>query len=620
MAGSAASSAETDISSSIDNSAMMLQRRTESTVQHPPTRQSPQRDPAADLRANLRKTSQPPAFIRPPVPEIHNISESLVTTTPVTAENCASFSAPPPPVSSSSSVPWRTGKVASAEKLPQPPKTTTTEPIKTEDLTARIEALTAMAHQTVAKVDRLTGGTPDRELVTNGAHPPPSGGAGSVKAVATKLLNRVANVQPAPSSPSALPRRPASKIEPPNASVNSNCSPAVKLLPAATAGSAQQQGKLQQGQQQPQPHSPSLLLSKNRPAVNPIEKATGASCSPAGVAAVPPSTRANSANASSSSSLARKKSADQSLEKTQNKVAAEPAASGSGGPSSSVKAVQGILKKKVEGGSSAGAGGGGGGGAAAVVESTSVRIRPEVSAPELYPILRVEEEVVSTPLDPVSILKKRFEEPTELLAVAPVALDGIAEPHSILKRPLSRDGSAESGRSQSPDPINSILKRASLTSSPGSILLPDPAAALSSNSSEPRPILKKRPSTDEPGADGGPRPILKKKSSTEDEHELAAHKPILKSGRRTSQVAEREPEAANQPEEPHPAEGGEEPRQLSIAERISSIESQTNPPVSAASAAPWRLQSRPVNSVPVNNSASESPISRRFDFSFSFPT
>jgi hypothetical protein len=363
-----------------------------------------------------------------------------------------------------------------------------------------------------------------------------------------------------------------------------------------------------------------LLLSKNRPAVNPIEKATGASCSPAGVAAVPPSTRANSANASSSSSLARKKSADQSLEKTQNKVAAEPAASGSGGPSSSVKAVQGILKKKVEGGSSAGAGGGGGGGAAAVVESTSVRIRPEVSAPELYPILRVEEEVVSTPLDPVSILKKRFEEPTELLAVAPVALDGIAEPHSILKRPLSRDGSAESGRSQSPDPINSILKRASLTSSPGSILLPDPAAALSSNSSEPRPILKKRPSTDEPGADGGPRPILKKKSSTEDEHELAAHKPILKSGRRTSQVAEREPEAANQPEEPHPAEGGEEPRQLSIAERISSIESQTNPPVSAASAAPWRLQSRPVNSVPVNNSASESPISRRFDFSFSFPT
>jgi hypothetical protein len=113
---------------------------------------------------------------------------------------------------------------------------------------------------------------------------------------------------------------------------------------------------------------------------------------------------------------------------------------------------------------------------------------------------------------------------------------------------------------------------------------------------------------------------LKKKSSTEDEHELAAHKPILKSGRRTSQVAEREPEAANQPEEPHPAEGGEEPRQLSIAERISSIESQTNPPVSAASAAPWRLQSRPVNSVPVNNSASESPISRRFDFSFSFPT
>jgi hypothetical protein len=163
------------------------------------------------------------------------------------------------------------------------------------------------------------------------------------------------------------------------------------------------------------------------------------------------------------------------------------------------------------------------------------------------------------------------------------------------------------------DPFNSILKRASLTSSPG-IPVPDQVSG-NFNNSEPRPILKKRPSTEEPGADGGPRPILKKKSSTEDEHEFTAHKPILKSGRRTSQVAESspyvvtiEPETTDEQEEQQQQPEGEG-RQLSIAERISSIESQTHQPA----VAPWRLQSRPA---PINgvNSASESSMSRRFDF------
>ncbi|KAI9563176.1 hypothetical protein GHT06_010634 [Daphnia sinensis] len=522
-----ASSAETDINSSVDN-AMIRRMETAS-------RQSPQ--PAADLRANLRKTSQPPAFIRPAVPEVHNNAggENAVPATAVESSSSSSAAA-------HSSVPWRTGKVASADKA--------MEPIKTEDLTARIEALTAMAHQTVAKVDRLTA-TPDRE--SNGAHPAVAGG--SVKAVASKLLNRVANIQPttpvSPNLPVSLPRRPA-KIESPNVCVNSNSSPAVvKLLPAAACTQQQQ----------------TQSISKNKPAIHQADKAAAAS--PAGVAGA----RANTANASA---LGRSKTADK--EKTQSKPV-EPVGNtnSTSGPSSSVKAVQGILKKKVEGGA----------------EPSVVRIRPEVSPPELYPILRVEEEVV-TQLDPVSILKKRFEADAETLAVPPVPAEASVEPHSILKRPLSRDGSAESARSQSPvvDPINSILKRASLTSSPGT-LAPDQASC----NSEPRPILKKRCSTEDGGADG-PRPILKKKSSTEEEHELAAHKPILKSGRRTSQITEaaahvaaREAETTDDPEEESRTEvEEEEPRQLSIAERISSIESHANPPPAVA---PWRLPSRP---------------------------
>lgn len=539
-----ASSAETDMSSSVDN---MMIRRMETA-----SRQSPQ--PAADLRAHLRKTSQPPAFIRPVVPEIQNTGDNAMTT----MEN---FSSPHP------SVPWRTGKVASADKP--------NEPNKTEDLTARIEALTAMAHQTVAKVDRLTA-TPDRE--SNGVHP---ANAGSVKAVTTKLLNRVANIHPTtPASqnlPVALPRRPA-KIESPNVCVNSNSSPALKLLPAAACTQQQQQTQ---------------SLSKNRPAVNPTDKTAAAS--PAGVA-VPP-VRANTANASP---LSRNKTADK--EKTHSKPA-EPVGNASSGPSSSVKAVQGILKKKVEG------------------AEPSVRIRPEVSAPELYPILWVEEETV-TQLDPVSILKKRFED-TETSVIAVVPPEASVEPHSILKRPLSRDGSAESARSQSPvDPINSILKRASLTSSSG-IPAPDQV----SHNSEPRPILKKRCSTEEPVIDG-PRPILKKKSSTEEEHE-AAHRPILKSGRKTPQFSEataqvttREAETTDEPEEELRTEGLE-PRQLSIAERISSIESQTNPPA----VAPWRLASRPnpITATPPIVSAynsvdfgAESITQRRFDFIWYF--
>ena len=530
-----ASSAETDMSSSLDNN-MMAGRRTEAV-----TRQSPQ-PAAADLRANLRKTSQPPAFIRPPVSSQDN-NENVPSSA---VENSPS----PSPYSS---VPWRTGKVASAVK--------TTEPIKTEDLTARIEALTAMAHQTVAKVDRLTA-TPDREVNGGAAHSTPTGG---VKAVATKLLNKV---QPTASPlPAVVGRRPA-KIESPVASATSNFSPAVKLPPAVA--SAQQ---------------PTALLSKNRPAVNQSDKTLAAS-PPVGVVALP--ARANNSNAASG----RNKTADP--ETTQNSNSTKAVDNGTSSAPSTVKAVQGILKRKVEGGGAD--------------TPNIVRIRPEASAPELYPILRVEEENI-LPSDPVSILKRRFEEPESSVVAVPA--DGSPEPHSILKRPVSRDGSAESGRSQSPvDPINSILKRASLTPSPG-VLIPDSGPTV-----DPRPILKKRSSTDDPAISAvgdGPRPILKKKSSTDDEHEPpAAHKPILKSGsrrtsseqldleghlsrlrriecRETSPTRSRaEPDTPDDPEEER-AEGEGPPRQLSVAERISSMELQTNSPT----VAPWRLQSRP---------------------------
>lgn len=542
-----ASSAETDMSSSVDNNMMMGRRA------------SPQ--PAADLRANLRKTSQPPAFIRPPPVSTQDNNEN-VPSPAVALEHSKS----PSPYSS---VPWRTGKVA----------VKTTEPaIKTEDLTARIEALTAMAHQTVAKVDRLTA-TPDRE-VQNGSHHP----AGGVKAVATKLLNRV---QPAsPQLPTSVGRRPvAAKIEPPVASATSNSSPAVKLSPAAPVLSAQQR-------EQQQPSAP---FSKNRAAVNQIDKTLAA-------------TRAN--NVAPAAALGRNKTADPDATTTQNRTVDN----GTSSAPSTVKAVQGILKKKVEG---------------VGAESPGlVRIRPEASAPELYPILRVEEDVVVSPSsDPVSILKKRFEEPPESSSALTVPADGSPEPHSILKRPLSRDGSAESGRSQSPvDPISSILKRASLTPSPAiSDQVSSPSATAAA---DPRPILKKRSSTDDPGI---ARPILKKKSSTDDEHEPAAHKPILKSvgGSRTSseqldldghlsrlrrtenretspaRTAPRaEPDTRDEPEEERP-EGEEPPRQLSVAERINCMELQTNSPI----VAPWRLPSRPNPPAQVPANGSETPPS-----------
>lgn len=552
-----ASSADTDLSSSVDN-----------------MRPSPQ--PAVDLRANLRKTSQPPAFIRPPVSETANSVRVMSPVTNVTAKEHS-----PSPGPAHSSVPWRTGKVASAVK--------TSEPIKTEELTARIEALTAMASQTVAKVDRLTNtptvpvansapgpATPEvasREV--NGSHPTPSG---SVRAVASKLLNRV---QPKPVSPLPVGRRPAKMESPvlmtnPVPTTSSVCSPAVKLSPAVAST-----------QQTP------LCPSKNRAAmaaVDQIDKTLAAS--PAGV-----SVRANS-SATTAAQLGRNRTAETETAKVSNSTNSNNNSKpvdnnrAESGPSS-IKAVQGILKKKVEGS-----------------DVPSLRIRPEVSPPELYPILRVDEDNILPPptSDPVSILKKRFEETESTVTTLPA--DGSPEPHSILKRPLSRDGSAESARSQSPvDSLNSILKRATLSPSPG-ILTPDQGSN-PSGSTDPRPILKKRSSTDQdPGQLGvdGPRPILKKKSSTDDEHEPPAHKPILKSGRRTSTgqldldahigrlrrterevspVATRELGTTNEPEEERPE--GEEPRQLSVAERISSMELATNPSV----VAPWRLPTRP---------------------------
>lgn len=564
-----ASSADTDLSSSVDN--IIGQR--------------PSPQPAADLRANLRKTSQPPAFIRPPaVSESPNNVGRVMSPVAVTKEHSPS----PGP---QSSVPWRTGKVASSVQS-SPSCVKPSEPVKTDELTARIEALTAMANQTVAKVDRLTA-TPTPEMASrevNGATP-----SGSVKAVASKLLNRV---QPKPVSPlPAVGRRPV-KMEGQNAStapaasmtnpvpVATVSSPAVQLSPAAPSTPSTQQ----------------TSLSKNRPPVEQIDKKLAAA-SPSGVA-VRANTSATSTGTTSTNAsnavIGRNKTAD--LETTQNKATnSKPVGSVDNGGPSSIKAVQGILKKKVEGSSSQ--------------DTPIVRSRPEIAPPELYPILRVDEETIG-PSDPVSILKKRFEEVESTVSTIPV--DGSTEPHSILKRPLSRDDSAESGRSQSPvDPLNSILKRAVLTSSPGTLPQDQVANAIPS---DPRPILKKRSSSEEPGhlpVGDGPRPILKKKSSTEDEHEPpATHKPILKSGRitssdqldldaqigrlrkterrETSPAAGREPDATNEPEDEQVE--GEESRQLSVAERISSMELQTNPTV-----APWRLPTRPALPVPSSN-------------------
>ena len=543
-----ASSAETDMSSSVDN-----------TIQRP----SPQ--PGVDLRAHLRKTSQPPAFIRPP--------DAAADVSPIPSLKEKSPSPGP-------SVPWRTGKVSSNVKSTQP------EPIKTEDLTARIEALTAIAHQTVAKVDRLTATTPTSEPPVrpevNGATPSTGG---SVKAVATKLLNQV---QPKPVSPLLnVGRRPV-KMESPVAGLVTSNSVSSPSTPFVKPTQQQQQ----QHQQQHQPTG----NSKNRPTDGPMDKT--------------PTVQAR-ANTLVTKVFGRNVGTTQT-----NAAANKPVASVDNSPSgvpSTVKTVQGILKKKVEG-----------------TDPTKTQDAILTGASESYPILRVDEEPIAVPSDPVSILKKRFEEAESTAASATerssaVAVEGSPETHhSILKRSLSRDGSAESGRSQSPvDPLNSILKRTALNPSPSVFVADHPA------SSDPRPILKKKSLTDDPFQQlaDSPRPILKKRSSTDDENESAAHRPILKSGRRTSSEQPdlldnhlsklRRPEArespppvganepsdvTNQPEE----ERSVEERQLSVAERISCMESQNQPAI----VAPWRLPSHrpPTVSLPKENCANSSIV------------
>ena len=159
------SSAETDLSSSA------MEKKQSVT---------PAARPATDLRANLRKTSQPPSFIRQP---------------PTTESKSPSPAAAVP----SLSVPWRKNAAASSGA-----SSTSTSPsaavVKTEELTARIEALTAIANQTVARVDRLTAPIASIASAVNGS--------GSVKAVASKLLLNQANTSPLPVIASNINRRP----------------------------------------------------------------------------------------------------------------------------------------------------------------------------------------------------------------------------------------------------------------------------------------------------------------------------------------------------------------------------------------------------------------------------
>lgn len=516
------SSAETDMSSM--SGVEPTNRR---PVSDSPTVR-PTGPPAADLRSGLRKTSHPPAFIRPN--ERSPLTEKSPSPNP--------FNAASP---SSSSVPWRTGKVA----IPG----TKSELIKTEDLTARIEALTAMANQTVAKVDRLTSVTPAK--TTNGAHPAASSinssnGSGSVKAVASKLLNRATESPPKQCSPLPVARRPG------------------KLDVLAVVNSA---NKLSSPQQEQIP--PSV---KNRIAAADKTLVVRANNTTIGE---------NKPQLDETTSLPLEEGSPAG-EITNNGV-------------SSIKSVQGILKKKVEGPSDT------------VTPIPSVRIRSAPS-PSLPP--KQEEESnngnLSVTEDPslISILKRRASREEQSEAVIqppapnppePVTTSTLEPPqHSILKRPPSRDGSAESSRSLSPDPLNSILKRPT-SASPSALSAPAERGS-SPSSTDPRPILKKRSSTEDILSD--PRPILKKKSSTDDEHEPVAHneagngkpKPILKSGRRlSSEQLDIDPSAAaqgvtlrplrrpvefrevNTPQvgaaEASPEEQ-EETRQLTVAERI----------------------------------------------------
>ena len=128
-----------------------------------------------DLRAALRKTSQPPAFIRPP-------TESPASILPMEKKS-------PSPAAAGLAVPWRKTAASSGASSAS---TSPAAVIKTEELTARIEALTAIANQTVARVDRLTA--PIASIASIAPVAPVE--VNGVKAVASKLLNQAASPLP----------------------------------------------------------------------------------------------------------------------------------------------------------------------------------------------------------------------------------------------------------------------------------------------------------------------------------------------------------------------------------------------------------------------------------------
>ena len=539
------------MSSSVDSTVIAARRP---VIESPAAPVAP-----ADLRAALRKTSHPPSFIRPNERPPHEKS--------------------PSPSPFSSSVPWRTSKLASSAGT----TTTTTaaaapvvnkkENIKTEDLTARIEALTAMANQTVAKVDRITAA--ETATPTNGA-PQPAASTG-VRAVASKLLSRATESPPKQPGPLPASHRPG-KLDVLGV-VNS-----AKLLPQQEQIASATSPVKNRAADKPLPTTPFLAAELKH-----TSSATGQNKPPASEMAPLPGAAPATALPVAQSTTA------QPLEKVA--LSDETA-------TSSVKTVQGILKKKVEGSPDA--------------VHPIVRIRPvvETAAADAN-------DEVSEP--PVSILKRRSsreevepEATNQSLALDPSTL----EPHhSILKRPPSRDGSAESSRSLSPDPLNSILKRPPSSASSTQAATPSNLPT-ESNPADPRPILKKRSSTEDILND--PRPILKKKSSTDDEHEPSPSdsrpKPILKSGRRSSSEQldleesslplrpPRRPvefrEAAvpeGSPEETNPAEPTQL-RPLSVAERI---EAHKQNALAAASSVP--PVPAPRRLAPRLNGANDSP-------------
>jgi len=177
------SSAETDPCSSIDNSNRKSAKTTAACLSDVPMASSRIESPAptavsnklkssnpvtangnvaptkaSDLRSVLRKTSaeSAPAFIHrrsavdvTEAPSLLLKSAPVVNIKPVESDpERHNLSSNPAADAQYPTVPWRaSGKVA----IPAAANT-----MKAEDITARIEALTAMARQTVARVDRLT--------------------------------------------------------------------------------------------------------------------------------------------------------------------------------------------------------------------------------------------------------------------------------------------------------------------------------------------------------------------------------------------------------------------------------------------------------------------------------